>query len=142
MGVATYMLSGLTGIQSPTIFRSTVPYLVATVVCVIILTIEFYPAEEDTVIYYWSRTDWEPCSNLDYSGGCIIITITDSTSLRLVDLVGLPFAVGKPLSPPSAVGGEAYPVNKLGILAPWIALIIVFAASGFYLFRRRVNSGI
>jgi C4-dicarboxylate transporter DctM subunit len=39
VGVATYMLSGLTGVPSSTIFRGAVPYLIATLVCVAILTI-------------------------------------------------------------------------------------------------------
>lgn len=39
VGLATYMLSGLTGIPSSTIFRGAMPYLIATVVCVIILAI-------------------------------------------------------------------------------------------------------
>lgn len=38
------------------------------------------------------------------------------------------------------VGGTAYPINTLAILAPWIGLAIVIAAGGFYLVRRRVNN--
>ncbi len=42
--------------------------------------------------------------------------------------------------PPAAVGGEAYPVNKLAILAPWIALATALMAGGIILKRRRVHS--
>lgn len=40
---------------------------------------------------------------------------------------------------PGPVGGTAYPVNTLTLLAPWIALSIVIAAGGIYLIRRRVS---
>jgi hypothetical protein len=39
---------------------------------------------------------------------------------------------------PPAVGGEAYPVNKISVLAPWIALGVVLAGgSTWYVLRRR-----
>jgi hypothetical protein len=38
------------------------------------------------------------------------------------------------------VGGEAYPVNKVNLIAPWLALAVVIAAGGVYLVRRRVHS--
>lgn len=40
-------------------------------------------------------------------------------------------------APPLAVGGEAYPVNKLGILMPWIALAVAIVAGNFIVMRRR-----
>jgi hypothetical protein len=39
--------------------------------------------------------------------------------------------------PEQAVGGVAYPINKVGLLAPWIALAVVIAVGGVYLIRRR-----
>jgi hypothetical protein len=42
--------------------------------------------------------------------------------------------------PISSVGGEAYPVNTVSVLAPWFALAVVIAAVGVYLVRRRVHS--
>lgn len=36
-----------------------------------------------------------------------------------------------------AVGGNAYPVNKLAILAPWIALAVVIAGAVIFFVRRR-----
>jgi len=35
------------------------------------------------------------------------------------------------------VGGEAYPVNKLAILAPWIAIAMAIIAGSFIVMRRR-----
>ena len=44
--------------------------------------------------------------------------------------------------PPSVppVGGEAYPINKLGLMAPFLALAMVIAAGGAYLVRRKAHS--
>ncbi len=43
------------------------------------------------------------------------------------------------LSTPSAapVGGTVYPINKAGILAPWLSLALIFAAGGALLVMRR-----
>jgi hypothetical protein len=41
------------------------------------------------------------------------------------------------VAPSPAVGGEAYPVNKLAILAPWIALAVVIAGAVIFFVRRR-----
>jgi hypothetical protein len=42
--------------------------------------------------------------------------------------------------PPPPVGGEAYPVNKLAILAPWIALAAIIAGALIYMRRRQAQS--
>lgn len=111
------------------------------------LVIEFCPAAPDTVIYYWDGTDWGPASNQSYSDGCIVVTITDSTFPSLSDLTGLVFGSGTPPPPPPpppplAVGGETYPVKKLGILAPWIglAMLLIGSITWFSLRRRRAQS--
>ena len=44
---------------------------------------------------------------------------------------------GNPPPPPPPVGGEAYPVNKLEILAPWIAMGMGVIAGAIILMRRR-----
>ena len=46
-----------------------------------------------------------------------------------------------PPPPPyyGAVGGDVYPINKVGLIAPWIALAMVILTGGFYLIRRRFN---
>jgi hypothetical protein len=39
---------------------------------------------------------------------------------------------------PAAIGGEAYPVNKLAVLAPWIGLAVLLAGTiGWLMLRRR-----
>jgi hypothetical protein len=38
----------------------------------------------------------------------------------------------------AGVGGEAHPINKVGLTAPWIALAVVITAGSFYLVRRKV----
>jgi hypothetical protein len=41
--------------------------------------------------------------------------------------------------PPPPVGGELYPVDKFGILAPWLALAMFLAlGGGFVVMRRRL----
>ena len=51
------------------------------------------------------------------------------------------FGNWEPSPPPPSVGGEAYPVNKLGILAPWLALIAaIIAGSTIFVRRRRAQS--
>jgi C4-dicarboxylate transporter DctM subunit len=39
VGVAVYMLSGITGVPAFTVFRGVVPYIVAAIICIIILAI-------------------------------------------------------------------------------------------------------
>jgi hypothetical protein len=107
------------------------------------LTIAFCPAEEDTIVYYWSGTEWVACSDQSYSGGCILVTITDSTQPTLSDLTGLIFGLGMmPMGvSPTAVGGEVYPINKVNVLAPWLSLALILAIGGSILVvrRRRAN---
>ena len=45
-----------------------------------------------------------------------------------------------PEPPIGSVGGEAYPVDKVGLIIPWIALAMVIAAGGIYLIRRTVHN--
>ena len=53
-------------------------------------------------------------------------------------LAGSPFGTG---GQPRPVGGEAYPVNKLAILAPWIALgMAIIAGATIFIRRRRPQS--
>ena len=99
------------------------------------LTVEFCPATEDTVIYYWNGTDWVACSNQVFNPGtgCVVVTITADTDPDLDYLTGGPFASGYT---PEPVGGYIVPVNRLGLLAPWLGLVAL-AGLGFALVRRR-----
>jgi len=38
------------------------------------------------------------------------------------------------------VGGQAYPVSRVGLMAPWLALAVAIMAGGVYLVRRRAHS--
>ena len=51
-----------------------------------------------------------------------------SSCMQIIDIEG------------HCVGGEAYPISKIGLVAPWLALVIVIAGGGVYLVRRRVHS--
>ncbi len=44
-----------------------------------------------------------------------------------------------PPSEPVVVGGDVYPVNKVAIIVPWIALTIIVMAGGIFLVRRKVH---
>ena len=44
------------------------------------------------------------------------------------------------IPPTEPVGGNAYPINKVGLIAPWIALAMVITAGGIYLVRCRFNN--
>jgi len=106
------------------------------------LSINFCPASEGQVIYYWDGASWVACENQVYTDGCIAVTITDETQPSLADMEGLPFGQGFP----APVGGEAYRINKVAVLAPWLALIAAIIAGTtvvmlrFRLLRRRGSS--
>jgi hypothetical protein len=40
-------------------------------------------------------------------------------------------------TPPPLVGGEAYPINKLGLIGPWIGLAVVIVGGIIWIVRRR-----
>lgn len=103
------------------------------------LVIEFRPAVEDKAIYHWNGGNWVACSDQEYdqASGCTGISGTSETTPKLVDLCGLPFASGSRVP----VGGEAYPVNKLLILMPWIAIGMAIIAVTTVILRRRRAQG-
>ena len=53
-----------------------------------------------------------------------------------------PVSITEPEEPKEdvAVGGEVFPVNKMSLLMPWIALVVVIVAGGIILARRRAHS--
>ncbi|MFC1971289.1 hypothetical protein ACFLV0_05135 [Chloroflexota bacterium] len=85
--------------------------------------------------------DW---TEIDYT---IVGPRTIRVVLEITDgVVDPPFVLAQqkadpppsPTPPPTmSVGGEAYPVNKVGLIAPWMALAMVVAAGSIYLVRRR-----
>jgi len=76
------------------------------------------------------------------SGNTITITLTDG---GIGDIDGIadgiitdPGGPGYPLLPPVVVGWQGYPVNKLAVMAPWIALFAgIIAGAGVLMLRRR-----
>jgi PKD repeat protein len=71
----------------------------------------------------------------DYTVG---LQVTDSASRANVatDTASVHITAPPP-PPPGGVGGEAFPPNKLAILAPWLALAVAIIAGATILMRRR-----
>ena len=113
----------------------------------VIVTIEL-PSDMPTTTQYWKCHDgvWVDVTSLlgfNHGGRVLTLTFTDGelgdddgeANGTIVDDGG----PGNPPSlPPSGVGGEAYPVNKLGILAPWIVLVVLLIGGiGWFILRHR-----
>ena len=82
------------------------------------------------------------CWDLDVVCTCDNYTaITDGVAVELTagENITCTFTNTNIELPTEQVGGEAYPTNKIGILAPWIALTILIAVGGFYVVRRRAQ---
>jgi parallel beta-helix repeat protein len=101
--------------------------------------------ESSLKLLWWNGEEWVECSDSgvnttdvdDYSG-YIWARITAESIPSLGDLVGTAFGGGGFPPAPPVVGGKAYPVNKLAILAPWIALsAAIIAATTVTMLRRR-----
>ena len=64
-----------------------------------------------------------------------------ATTFARVDEAGDDRIVGRLIMVQTpAVGGDVYPVNKVALMAPWIALAVVITAGGIFLIRRSVRS--
>jgi parallel beta-helix repeat protein len=96
--------------------------------------------DESTLgLYYYKALDtFHRCSDTGVAMGSKFVW-ADVTEEEAGYLVGTAFGPGgSPLEPPPPVGGEAYPVNKLAILAPWIAVAVLLAGGiSWYVLRRR-----
>ena len=81
-------------------------------------------------------TFWDDGGELDY---CDLILLTNNTTGGETECYVEEVAVDIVVTiKPPPVGGEAYPVNKLSLLAPWIALGLVLAGGiSWYLRKRR-----
>jgi len=44
-----------------------------------------------------------------------------------------------PTQPSGTVGGDIFSVNKTALIAPWVAMAVIFIAGGFVLYRRRAH---
>jgi hypothetical protein len=89
-----------------------------------------------------STTDVNGQASFTYTGDGGVGT--DTIQATAIDATGAPLVSAqatKDWTPvPVTVGGEAYPINKIVLIAPWIALAVVIAAGGIYLVRRRAHS--
>ena len=92
-------------------------------------------AEENLVIAMWDAASeqWIPLE------GCSIDPETNAISGPVSHFTE--FTILACIPPPLSVGGEVYPINKAGVLAPWLGLILILAIGGgiFALTRRRAH---
>ena len=103
------------------------------------------PDPGDSIIFY--NWDMDNDGSYDDATGVAVTwtwftTGTKTIGLKVSDTVGnADFATTTvsvtPPSPPVEVGGEVYPVNKLTIVAPWIALAVVIIGGATIAVRRR-----
>lgn len=99
------------------------------------------PGQNNT--YYLDYVvDWH---DAEYSASLGYYIVRNTFQVQGVDSDGLP--VGylvqdvAGVNPPPPVGGEAFPVSKLSILAPWIALgAAIMAGAAIFVRRRHVRS--
>jgi len=75
--------------------------------------------------YYEAEGSFHRCSSTGVDTAENLIW-ADVTQEEAGYLVGTAFGTGSPPGPP--VGGEAYPVDKFNILAPWITLAVLSAS--------------
>jgi len=89
---------------------------------------------------------WEITGGLSVaapSSATTTCTVSGNGTLRMVQTTGAPPPPPPPPPPPTpgAVGGTAYPANKLLLLAPWIALgLAMIAGASIFVRRRRAQS--
>jgi len=85
------------------------------------LEIQFRPATASTVIYYWTGSTWARCSNQDYDGGIVTVTVTVNTQPKLSDLAGLFFGSGitpTPTPTPAPAPAPTPPVSGISTALP------------------------
>ncbi|MFC1980541.1 hypothetical protein ACFLVS_06885 [Chloroflexota bacterium] len=63
----------------------------------------------------------------------------DGTVVEELVTTGLDYTYGIALDLRQAVGGEAYPVNKIAVLWPWFTLATAIIIGGIILLRRRAH---
>ena len=93
--------------------------------------------ESSLVMYWWDGAAWVACSDtgVNVDENYIWARIRADTTPSLADLAGAPF--GGRGSPPPPVGGLVFPVDKLALLAPYVAAMLAIAAGAVVIRRRR-----
>jgi len=83
---------------------------------------------------WWDGGQWLPVvSPTSVVSGKIQVVLSATSSPTIAQLTGTPFGLGSL----STVGWEGAPVNKAGVMAPWIALLATMMAGAALLVRRR-----
>jgi parallel beta-helix repeat protein len=84
-----------------------------------------------------AENNWWGCAAGPGNSGCDDVTSdVDYTPWLSEKCTDCPYGEDEEI----VVGGEAFPVDKMGLIATWVALAMVIAAGGFYLVRRRTHS--
>ena len=96
-----------------------------------------YDPDGDPLTYTWTwdgntATGVNPTVELPLGSTTITLVVNDG-ELSDSDTVGI--TVEQAVVP--AVGGEAYPINKVAVLAPWLALIVAIIAGATIFLRHR-----
>jgi hypothetical protein len=91
-----------------------------------------------TSLVWFDGTKWLSVTPTTRIGGILRATLSNASSPTIAQLAGQPFGLGDP----GAVGWDTYPINKMRVLLPWIALLAAFilAASLLVLRRRRAQT--
>jgi hypothetical protein len=88
-------------------------------------------------MYYYQGTSWHVCS----STGVDTVNNIVWADLTSAEVLGSPLSIGgNPLSGPTSVGGDVYKVNKMKLLLPWAAVLVmalISACGTAYIIRRR-----
>ena len=86
------------------------------------------------VLQWWDGADWMPVvAPTSVVSGKIQFVLSATSSPTIAQLTGTPFGLGGL----STVGWEGSPVNKAGVIAPWIALMAAMMAGAMLLVLRR-----
>jgi len=94
------------------------------------------------VLKWFDGTEWldvTPAAEDD--NGVLQFTLDENSSPTIAELTGTPFGAGReppPVIPP--VGGTGHLVNRLVLLAPWLALAAVVAGALVFVRRRHAQS--
>ncbi len=88
------------------------------------------------VLKWFDRTEsrWRNVTPVSVVGGTVVATLSDTSVPTVEQLKGQPFGLG---NTPPAVGWEGSSVNKVAVMAPWIALFAAMIAGATLIAVRR-----
>lgn len=89
----------------------------------------------------WWDGEWLPVvAPTSVVNGRLQVVLSDTSTPSIEQLTGTPFALGNPPPTITPVGGTGYLVNRLALLAPWLALAAVIAGAAVFARRRQTQS--